>query len=155
MRMPCQLFSIAAAVLLVFTAGCASPPSSRIPRPTTGGRVYLLETTGYCPCRECCGWKRNWLGRPVFASGSLKGRSKPIGMCASGVYAQPGTLAADTRLFPFGTLMYIPGYGYGRVEDRGEKIKGFRVDLYFESHEQALQWGRSKKQARVWRPSPL
>ncbi len=56
-----------------------------------------------------------------------------------------GTIAADTRYYPFGTRMYIPGYGWGVVEDRGGAIKGrHRIDLYFNSHKQALQWGRRK-----------
>jgi len=54
-----------------------------------------------------------------------------------------GTVAADTRYLPFGTRLYIPGYGYGVVEDRGGAIKGpRRLDLYYRSHRRALQWGR-------------
>ena len=56
-----------------------------------------------------------------------------------------GTIAADTRYYPFGTRMYIPGYGWGVVEDRGGAIKGEeRIDLFFDSHNQALRWGRRK-----------
>ncbi len=61
-----------------------------------------------------------------------------------------GTLAADTKHYPFGTRMYIPGYGWGRVEDRGRNIKGpNRIDLYFNSHDDALQWGRRKVQVTI------
>jgi 3D (Asp-Asp-Asp) domain-containing protein len=111
-----------------------------------------LETTGYCPCKKCCGWKRNWFGRPVFASGPLKGRPKKVGMTASGTRARHGTIAADTSRFPFGTIMHIPGYGYGRVEDRGSAIKGGKIDLFFRRHSEALQWGRERKQVQVWLP---
>lgn len=56
-----------------------------------------------------------------------------------------GTIAADTRYYPFGTRMYVPGYGWGVVEDRGGAIKGKnRIDLYFDSHQDALRWGRKK-----------
>lgn len=56
-----------------------------------------------------------------------------------------GTIAADTKYYPFGTRMYVPGYGWGVVEDRGGAIKGKnRIDLYFDSHQEALQWGRQK-----------
>lgn len=56
-----------------------------------------------------------------------------------------GTIAADTAYYPFGTRMYVPGYGWGVVEDRGGAIKGpNRIDLYFSSHSQALNWGRRK-----------
>ena len=71
-------------------------------------------------------------------------------MTASGVYAQRGTLAADTRYFPMGTIMYIPGYGWGKVEDRGGAIKGNKLDLFFDSHQEALDWGRQQVEVRVW-----
>ncbi len=54
-----------------------------------------------------------------------------------------GTIAADTKYYPFGTRMYVPGWGWGVVTDRGGAIKGStRIDLYFESHQDALVWGR-------------
>ncbi len=73
-----------------------------------------------------------------------------IGLTASGTKAKVGTIAADTSLYPFGTIVYVPGYGYGRVEDRGGAIKGQRMDLFFESHDDALQWGRQTKRVRIW-----
>ncbi|RLB78852.1 MAG: hypothetical protein DRH24_13755 [Deltaproteobacteria bacterium] len=58
---------------------------------------------------------------------------------------QDGTVAADTRYHPFGTRLYIPGYGKGVVEDRGGAIKGEkRFDVFFNSHQKALKWGRKK-----------
>ena len=61
-----------------------------------------------------------------------------------------GTIAADTKYYPFGTRMYIPGYGYGMVEDRGSAIKGNdRLDAYYDSHQKALDWGRRKVKVRV------
>lgn len=121
-------------------------------RPPAGSHPVerTLLTTGYCPCRECCGWERNWLGRPVYASGPLKGQRKVLGMTASGTKARRGTLAADTLRYPFGTIMRIDGYGYGRVEDRGGAIKGDHIDLFFKSHADALEWGRRYKRARIW-----
>ena len=64
-----------------------------------------------------------------------------------------GTLAADTSVLPFGTIVEVPGYGYGRVEDRGGAIKGNRLDLWFPSHSEAQRWGRQKGvRVRVWKP---
>ena len=60
-------------------------------------------------------------------------------------FPKDGTIAADTKYYPFGTRMYIPGYGKGVVKDRGSAIKGpRRLDLYFNSHARALKWGRKK-----------
>jgi len=109
------------------------------------GRFVTIETTAYCSCGQCCHWKYDSAGKPVHSQGRQKGKPKAVGMTASGKMAHPGTIAADTRYYPLGTLMYVPGYGYGVVEDRGGDIKGRRrIDLYFETHQQALRWGRQK-----------
>ena len=64
--------------------------------------------------------------------------------------SRDGTVAADTRHYPFGTRMVIPGYGIGRVEDRGAAIKGQnRLDVYFDSHAEALRWGRRQVYVRL------
>ncbi len=111
-----------------------------------------METTGYCKCQECCGWKRNLLLQPVYASGPQKGEKKKIGVTASGKKAKPGsTIAADTSIYPFGTKMNIPGYGWGVVEDRGGAIKGGKIDLFFRTHKQALKWGRKTLRVEVVR----
>jgi hypothetical protein len=63
-----------------------------------------------------------------------------------------GTIAADTKYYPFGTRMYVPGYGWGVVVDRGSAIKGMnRIDLYFESHQDALNWGRKQVEVEIVR----
>jgi hypothetical protein len=67
-------------------------------------------------------------------------------------FSRDGTIAADTRYYPFGTRMYIDGYGYGTVEDRGGAIKGpNRLDLFYRSHSEALQWGRQQVMVRIYR----
>ncbi len=61
-----------------------------------------------------------------------------------------GTIAADTKYYPFGTRMYVPGWGWGVVADRGGAIKGpERIDLYFESHQDALKWGRRRLEVTI------
>ena len=117
--------------------------------------VRELETTGYCNCARCCSWAWSWhgFGNPVFTSGRLKGRRKEVGVTASGGQARIGTVAADTSVLPIGTLVFIPEFGWGRVEDRGGAIRGDRLDLWFDDHAKALQWGRRKVSAKVWLPS--
>ncbi len=67
--------------------------------------------------------------------------------------SQDGTIAADTRYYPFGTRMYIPGYGWGVVEDRGGAIKGKkRIDIFYNTHTEALQWGRKNVQVIIELP---
>lgn len=61
-----------------------------------------------------------------------------------------GTIAADTSYYPFGTLMYVPGWGWGSVGDRGGAIKGpQRIDIFFSSHGETKQWGRQQLNVAV------
>ena len=114
-----------------------------------------MDVTAYCPCGECCGWRRNWLFRPVIRSGPRRGQPKAVGVTATGVKARPGTVAADTRVLPFGTVVYVPGYGYGRVEDTGGDIRGNRLDVFFRRHSEAKRWGRQLLPVKIWRaPAP-
>jgi len=150
-RLPAVLAG-AAVPLLVWWSGCLSerirPPGGKPPA------VVAMEVTGYCNCGLCCSWERGWfgLGVPVVSSGQNKGKPKEVGVTASGTHAQHGTIAADTAVLPFGTIVYVPGYGYGRVEDRGGKITGNRLDLWYPSHADAQAWGRKRMKVRVWKP---
>ena len=141
---------------LLGSAGCAVRNVRwTTPAPASDARwhTYTMDTAGYCPCGTCCNWRRSWwVGRPVVAAGPNKGRPKAIGMTASGVRARPGTVTADGKLFPFGTRVYVPGYGYGIVEDRGTATQGYSLDLFFTTHKQALAWGRRRLQVRVLIP---
>lgn len=64
------------------------------------------------------------------------------GQTASGAQVGPGTIAADPRLLPFGTRLFIPGYGDGIVQDTGGAIRGQRLDVFYPDCSDAWQWGR-------------
>jgi hypothetical protein len=69
------------------------------------------------------------------------------------ILPRKGTIAADTDHYPFGTEMYVPGWGWGVVEDRGGAIQGpDRLDLYFRSHRAANRWGRRHVTVEIHRP---
>ena len=115
------------------------------------GKVVRIETTAYCPCGSCCDWVLNAKGHPVHSTGKNRGKPKSVGITASGKMAKPGTIAADTRYYPMGTVIYVPGYGYGVVEDRGGDIKGrHRLDLFYNTHKEARNWGRKTVHAVVF-----
>lgn len=60
------------------------------------------------------------------------------------------TVAADLNVFPIGTILFIPGYGYGVVADKGGAIKGNKVDLYYETVEDVYEkWGKKKVEVYV------
>lgn len=137
---------------LLTLAGCVLFQQGVPPPRSSPSRTVRMEVTGYCPCGECCGWHRNWRLKPVFSSGPLRGKAKRIGQTASGAMASYGTVAADTSRYPFGTILYVPGYGYGRVEDCGRDIVGDRLDVFFASHATAERWGRQRLNVQVWLP---
>jgi len=61
---------------------------------------------------------------------------------ASGEPSQPGISIAAGPSVPFGTEIYVPGYGVGVVHDRGGLISDKHIDLMFATRGQALNWGR-------------
>ena len=85
--------------------------------------------TAYCHCTKCCG--------------------KSDKITASGVEATEGVTIATDKSIPFGTKIYIDGVGERIVQDRGGAIKGNRIDLYFENHQEALNFGRQTKQVTI------
>jgi 3D (Asp-Asp-Asp) domain-containing protein len=120
-----------------------SKPASRetVGAFSTGmGRTYRVVATGYTAGVESTG-KRP--GHPQY------------GITYSGVRVRRGklsTIAADPKLFPIGTVLYIPGYGYGVVADTGSRIKGRKIDLYFPSTRQVFrEWGKRTVDVRMVR----
>jgi 3D (Asp-Asp-Asp) domain-containing protein len=106
--------------------------------------VRTMLVTAYDAGKKSCGWKRKYgcIGPPVYAYGPLKGKRKLVGITADGTKAKKGTIAADIRKYPFGTKMYVPGYGWGEVHDVGSSIKGDHIDVFFPSHKDAMKWGK-------------
>ncbi len=90
-----------------------------------------MRVTAYCPCEKCCG---------QFADG----------ITASGHKIKPGDkfVAADKSI-PFGTPIVIPGYGIVPVLDRGGAITEGRLDVFFDSHQEAVNWGVRK--LKIWK----
>lgn len=86
--------------------------------------------TAYCSCEICCGeWALN--------------RPDGIVYTASGAEAVQGvTIAADWSIYPPGTVLFVEGLGEMIVQDRGGAIQGQKIDVYFESHDDARQFGR-------------
>lgn len=85
-----------------------------------------MRVTAYCPCAKCCG---EWSD----------------GITATGhKIFQGDRFAAADRRYAFGTELVIAGYNNGevvKVLDRGGAIKGDRLDVFFNTHQEALEWG--------------
>lgn len=112
------------------------PVQSQIVEPVASAAVeesakpapVKFKASAYCACRTCCG--------------------KSNGITASGTKAAYGTVAVDPKVIPLGTKLYIEAsdgsfiYGECVAADTGGAIKGNRVDLFFPSHSEALNFGR-------------
>ncbi|WML59233.1 3D domain-containing protein [Neobacillus sp. PS2-9] len=87
----------------------------------------------------------------IESTGKSKGHPE-YGITYSGVKVKRdlfSTVAADLNVFPIGTILFVPGYGYGVVADKGGAIKGNELDLYYETVEDVYnKWG--KKQVDVY-----
>ena len=64
---------------------------------------------------------------------------------ATGTSVRVGTVAVDKRVIPLGTKLYIVTndgivYGTAVAEDTG--VKGNKVDLYFDTYQQCINFGR-------------
>ncbi|HDX9589666.1 TPA: 3D domain-containing protein [Bacillus pseudomycoides] len=96
-------------------------------------RQVEVTATGYTAGRESTGKTK---GHPQY------------GITYSGVKVKRdiySTIAADLRVFPIGTILFVPGYGYGVVADKGGAIQGDRLDLYYETVRDVYnQWGKKK-----------
>lgn len=69
-----------------------------------------------------------------------------------GLRARRGIIAVDPTVIPLGTRLYVPGYGEGIAADIGGAIKGNIIDLFFETYEEAIQWGRQQVDVYILAP---
>lgn len=92
-----------------------------------------FKLTAYCACEKCCG---EWaLNRPVDEAGN------PIVYGASGeVLAEGTSIAVDKDVIPYGAEVIVNDCTY-KAQDCGGAIKGNHIDVYFASHEEALEFG--------------
>ena len=87
----------------------------------SGRDLGQFKLTAYCPCYSCSeGWGR---------------------MTSSGNLAQERhTIATDPSVIPEGTKVEINGIVY-TAEDIGGGVRGNHIDIFYESHEECLQFG--------------
>jgi 3D (Asp-Asp-Asp) domain-containing protein len=71
------------------------------------------------------------------------------GRTSIGLKAGYGVVAIDPRVIPYGTRLFIEGYGYAVAGDTGGAIKGKRIDLGFLTVRECLDFGRQKVKVYV------
>ncbi|HKV43844.1 MAG TPA: ubiquitin-like domain-containing protein [bacterium] len=91
--------------------------------PYVGKEIMLLQASAYYP-------------GPNNFGGGVGPRT------AIGLTAQRGVVAVDPTVIPLGSRLFIEGYGTAVAGDTGGAIRGTRVDLCFNTYEEAMQFGR-------------
>ncbi|MDO4582255.1 MAG: 3D domain-containing protein [Bacillota bacterium] len=61
---------------------------------------------------------------------------------ATGTWPKIGTIAVDPSFIPLGSKVYVVGYGFATAEDTGGAIKNNIIDLYMDTEQDCIQWGR-------------
>ena len=117
------IITVLSAIAIVAGAAVAD---DEVAAAETQWQILDMRVTAYCPCEKCCG---EWAD----------------GITANGHSISQGDrfVAADRR-FAFDTVMVIPGYNNSdtvQVFDRGGAIYDNRLDVFFNTHQEALEWG--------------
>lgn len=88
----------------------------------------------------------NGYGRPIYVDATAYSAYDPGNgsYTARGTLLRRGIIAVDPNVIPLGTRVYIPGYGEAIADDTGGSIVGNRIDIAFDSHEEALYFGRQQ-----------
>ena len=82
----------------------------------------IFKLTAYCPCRICTGI----YGKGITSTGTRATANR--------------TIAVDPRVIPYGSSVEINGKNY-IAEDSGSAIKKYKIDIFFNSHSEALRFG--------------
>jgi 3D (Asp-Asp-Asp) domain-containing protein len=98
------------------------------PAELSGQPSQLYTVTFYCACMICCG--------------------KTNAITASMAPAVAGITVAASSTIPFGTRIWVEGYGERIVQDRGGAIGQNRLDIYVNTHDEAYRHGVKSKQ--IW-----
>ena len=74
---------------------------------------------------------------------------------ATGKIVFKGIIAVDPKIIPYGTKIEIKDKGYFVAEDCGSKIKGNRIDIYFDSKAEAKEFGKQGVWVRFTGDNPV
>ncbi len=91
----------------------------------------IMAYSSVVTCRATAYWAVRGVGRTYTASGRLAVRN-PDGY---------STISVDPKVFPYGTKLFIEGYGFAIAADCGTAIKENKIDVYFNTYKEACNWG--------------
>lgn len=104
--------------------------------------VFEAKVTAYCSCPKCCGiWSKDHPSR--------QGTDYEQHTTSGTVPTAGRTIAVDPDVIPLGSKVVLNGHEY-IAEDTGSGVKGNHIDIYFDSHEAALDWGVKTMEVQVF-----
>ncbi|MDR0979161.1 MAG: G5 domain-containing protein [Lachnospiraceae bacterium] len=98
--------------------------------------IKTMNASAYCACLKCCG--------------------KTNGITSSGAKAMAWYTLAAGKSYPVGTIMYIPALknkpngGWFVVQDRGGAISDSKIDIYLNTHTDAINFGRKNLECYIY-----
>ena len=106
-----------------------------MPEPLESLGTFMVQS--YCPCIECCGeWSAEHPSR--VGTGYVQ-------RTISGTIPEAGrTVGVDPDVIPLGTHILVAGHEYV-AEDAGAG-KGNIVEIYFDTHAEAMDWPRGERE---------
>lgn len=102
----------------------------------TGLGTFVV--TAYCDCEKCNG---KWTGHKL---NTLTQAGLPYPVAGY-------TISVDPKVIPLGSVVELEGLGARFAQDTGSAIKDKRIDLFFDSHEEALQFGKQKLEVWIYK----
>ncbi len=113
-----------------------------IAKTNTVSKVLTVKVTAYCSCVKCCGvWSKDHPSR--------QGTDYEQYTTSGTIPVAGRTVAVDPDIIPLGSKILIDGHEY-IAEDTGSGVKGNHIDIYFDSHEEALEWGVKTLEVEVF-----
>lgn len=97
-----------------------------------GGRILPFKKV--IDARATAYWAVRGVGRTYTASGRLAVRNED----------GYSTVAVDPKVIPYGTKLFIEGYGFAIAADTGTAIKGNKIDVFFNTFKEACNWAVKK-----------
>lgn len=91
----------------------------------------IMSYSSVSTCRATAYWAVNGVGTTYTASGRRAVRN-PEGY---------STISVDPSVYPYGTRLFVEGYGFAVAADCGTAIKGSKIDVYFDTYSEACRWG--------------